>query len=162
MSFPRKRESSREGSTNWRREPGKRENRGTRESQSVEIVSVLSFVVPAPQHPPGLAVICVGRHLGWNLIGGSAVISPGRRAKIMRTTSRVLARKLIGHAAIGVVMGGALALWLLMRELDLNRMILDGSAPEAAELAVVASLTSLFAIGAGISGFVFMLFDNEP
>jgi len=30
------------------------------------------------------------------------------------------------------------------------------------ELAVVASLTSLFAIGAGISGFVFMLFENEP
>ena len=80
----------------------------------------------------------------------------------MRTTSRVLARKLISHAAIGVVMGGALALWLLMRELDLNRMILDGSAPEAMELAVVASLTSLFAIGAGINGFVFMLFDNEP
>jgi hypothetical protein len=78
----------------------------------------------------------------------------------MRTTSRVLARKLISHAAIGVVMGGALTLWLLMREL--NRMILDGSAPEAMELAVVASLTSLFAIGAGISGFVFMLFDNEP
>jgi hypothetical protein len=77
----------------------------------------------------------------------------------MRTTSRVLARKLISHAAIGVVMGGALTLWLLMREL--NRMILDGSAPEAMELAVVASLTSLFAIGAGISGFVFMLFDNE-
>ena len=55
-----------------------------------------------------------------------------------------------------------MVLWLLMRELDLNRMILDGSAPEAMELAVVASLTSLFAIGAGISGFVFMLFDNEP
>jgi hypothetical protein len=81
---------------------------------------------------------------------------------IMRTTSRVLARKLISHAAVGVVMGGALALWLLVRELDLNRMILDGSPPEAAELAVVASLTALFAIGAGISGFVFMLFDNEP
>ena len=59
-------------------------------------------------------------------------------------------------------MGGALALWLLVRELDLNRMILDGSAPEATELAVVASLTSLFAIGAGIRAFVFMLFDNEP
>jgi hypothetical protein len=83
-------------------------------------------------------------------------------SEIMRTTSRVLARKLISHAAIGVVMGGALALWLLVRELDLNRMILDGSAPEATELAVVASLTSLFAIGAGISAFVFMLFDNEP
>jgi len=80
----------------------------------------------------------------------------------MRTTSRVLARKLISHAAIGLLMGGALTLWLLLRELDLNRMILDGSAPEATELAVVASLTSLFAIGAGISGFVFMLFENEP
>ncbi len=79
----------------------------------------------------------------------------------MRTTSRVLTRKLISHAAIGLAMGGALALWLLMRELDLNRMILDGSAPEATELVVVASLTSLFAIGAGISAFVFMLFDNE-
>jgi hypothetical protein len=80
----------------------------------------------------------------------------------MRTTSRVLAGKLMSHAAIGVAMGGALVLWLLMRELDLNSMILDGSAPEATELAVVASLTSLFAIGAGISGFVFMLFENEP
>ena len=79
----------------------------------------------------------------------------------MRTTSQVLTRKLISHAAIGVAMGGALALWLLLRELDLNRIILDGSAPEATELAVIASLTSLFAIGAGISGFVFMLFDNE-
>jgi len=79
----------------------------------------------------------------------------------MRTTSQVLTRKLISHAAIGVAMGGALALWLLLRELDLNRMTLDGSAPEATELAVIASLTSLFAIGAGISGFVFMLFDNE-
>jgi len=79
----------------------------------------------------------------------------------MRTTSQVLTRKLISHAAIGVAMGGALALWLLLRELDLNRMILDGSAPEATELAVIASLTSLFDIGAGISVFVFMMFDNE-
>ena len=88
-------------------------------------------------------------------------LSRQTKGEIMRTTSRILARKLISHAAIGVAMGGALALWLLLRELDLNRMILDGSAPEAAELAVVASLASLFAIGAGISGFVFMLFDNE-
>ena len=79
----------------------------------------------------------------------------------MRTTSRVLAHKLVGHAAIGAGMGGALALWLLLRDLDLNRMIMDGSAPEATALVVAASLTSLFAIGAGISGFVFMLFDNE-
>lgn len=79
----------------------------------------------------------------------------------MRTTSRVLARKLVGHAAIGAGMGGALALSLLLRELDLNRMILDGSAPEAAALVVAASLSAIFAVGAGISGFVFMLFDNE-
>src|ERR1700760_4265221 len=77
------------------------------------------------------------------------------KGEVMRTTSRVLARKLISHAAIGAVMSGALVLWLLMRELDLNRMILDGSALETTELAVIASLASLFAIGAGISAFIF-------
>jgi hypothetical protein len=79
----------------------------------------------------------------------------------MRIRPRVLARKLMGHAAIGAGMGGALALWILLRELDLYRMTLDGSAPEATGLIISASLVSLLAVGAGISGFVFMLFEDE-
>jgi len=79
----------------------------------------------------------------------------------MRTTSRALARKLIGHAAIAAGIGGALALSLLLRQLDLYRMLSDGSAPEAAELVVVASVAAVCAVGAGISGFVFTLFDDE-
>ena len=82
----------------------------------------------------------------------------------MRTPSRIsgsraLARQVAGHAAIGAGIGGALALWVLLRELDLYRTALDGSASEATALVIGASLASLFAIVAGISGF-FMLSDD--
>jgi len=79
---------------------------------------------------------------------------------MMRTKSRALPFKLAGHLAIGVAIGATLALSLLVRDLDLFKMMVYGSEPETTAVVVVGSLISLFAIGAGITGFVF-LFNDE-
>jgi hypothetical protein len=78
---------------------------------------------------------------------------------IMRTKSRAVAHKLIGRAAIAAGIGGALSLSFLLRELDIFRMAAD--APDGAALVVTVSLACIFAIGAGIMGFSFLLSDDE-
>jgi len=79
----------------------------------------------------------------------------------MRTKTRALAVKLVGPAAIGAGMGGALALSLLLRQLDLYRMMLDGSAPDATGMVVEASLACIFAIAAGVSALVWTLSGDQ-
>jgi hypothetical protein len=79
--------------------------------------------------------------------------------KIMRTKSRAVAHRLIGQTAIAAGIGGALSLSLLLRELDIIRMAAD--APDGAALVVTVSLACIFAIGAGVMGFSFLLSDDE-
>jgi hypothetical protein len=79
---------------------------------------------------------------------------------IMRTKSRAVAHKLIGHTAIATGIGGALSLSFILRETDIFRMAADG-APDGAALLVTVSLACIFAIGAGIMGFSFLLSDES-
>jgi hypothetical protein len=78
---------------------------------------------------------------------------------IMRTKSRAAAHRLVGHTAIAAGIGGALSLSFLMRELDIFRMAAD--APNGAALLVTVSLACIFAIGAGIMGFSFLLSSDK-
>jgi hypothetical protein len=78
----------------------------------------------------------------------------------MWTKSRAVAQKLMGPAALAAGMGGALSLSFLLREADIFRMAADGASPDGAALLVTASLACLFAIGAGIMGFSFLLSDD--
>jgi hypothetical protein len=80
---------------------------------------------------------------------------------IMRTKSRLAAHKLIGHTAIAAGIGGALSLSFLLRGLDIFRMAADGASPDGAALVITVSLACIFAIGAGIVGFSFLLSDEE-
>jgi hypothetical protein len=77
----------------------------------------------------------------------------------MRTKSRAVAHKLIGHTAIAAGIGGAVSLSFLLRQLDIFRVAAD--APEGAAFLVTVSLACIFAIGAGIVGFSFLLSDEE-
>jgi len=77
----------------------------------------------------------------------------------MRTKSRAVAHRLIGHTAIAAGIGGALSLSLLLRELDIFRMAAD--APEGAAMVVMLAIGCIFAIGAGIAGFSFLLSDDQ-
>jgi len=77
----------------------------------------------------------------------------------MRTKSRAVAHRLIGQTAIATGIGGGLSLSFLLRELDIFRMAAD--APDGAALSMTVSLACIFAIGAGIIGFSFLLSDDE-
>jgi len=79
----------------------------------------------------------------------------------MRTKSRAVAKRVIGHTAIAAGIGGALSLTLLLRELDIFRMAADGASPDGAALLVTVSVACIFAIGAGIVGFSFLLSDEK-
>jgi hypothetical protein len=79
----------------------------------------------------------------------------------MRTKSRTVAHKLIGQTAIAAGIGGALSLSFLLRELDIFRMAADGASPDGAALMITVSLACIFAVGAGIMGYSFLLSDDE-
>jgi hypothetical protein len=49
----------------------------------------------------------------------------------------------------------------LLRELDIFRMAADGASPDGAALMITVSLACIFAVGAGIMGYSFLLSDDE-
>jgi hypothetical protein len=77
-------------------------------------------------------------------------------------SSRSLARHLIGHSAMGAGLGMLLALSLMVCEQHLYELIAASPAPTLTILVFAGTLTSLFTVGAGLSGLIFALLDDPP
>jgi len=70
--------------------------------------------------------------------------------------------KLAGHLAMGAMLGTALALALIMTDTDrIIEMIVSSVQPRMTTLVFVGVLGSICAVGATITGLIFMLAEDD-
>jgi len=72
-----------------------------------------------------------------------------------------LARQLIGHLAMGGTLGALLAISLLLSDAqNIFQMIINSAAPQLILMVFVGAFTLVFAIGATLTGAIFVLEDR--
>lgn len=69
--------------------------------------------------------------------------------------------RLCCHFAMGATLGALLALSLFFADADIYRMILHSNAPQLTAAVVVSSVIIYCAIGATLSGFIFIVTENS-
>lgn len=80
----------------------------------------------------------------------------------MAKTKGVRIRDISGHAAMGATLGASLALTLLIADSrNIFAMIVNSAAPKLTMLAFLGIFATTFAVGAALTGLLFMAMEQE-
>jgi len=73
-----------------------------------------------------------------------------------------LFRKLLPHVAMGLILGSLCALTLIVMDTaHVRAMLASASAPRLAVFGFVVAASSLFGVGASLTGFVFIRLEED-
>ena len=97
----------------------------------------------------------------WNRGGIARVARQYRR--VLKMNDRQLFRKLLLHFAIGATLGGIFSSVVLILNIQHVLDVVQSSvAPKTTMIILIGGCCTYFAFGATITGFHFILMDNDP
>jgi hypothetical protein len=121
---------------------------------------------------PGLLSVSLGRHDLEAGVFQAPNDDPGRRRycsrcssyrRVLKMKDRQLFRKLLLHFAIGATLGGIFSGVLLILNIQHVLDVVQSSvAPKTTMIILIGGCCTYFAFGATITGFHFILMDNDP